>query len=208
MIAELEGLPAGEALFDMDGTLITNDIAEACLRGLDRIGHRNRVTESEVSVFGAYKAIDSYEAQCLYAAVALGGLTVAQVEALVDHALSAKEVEPVAAVCELAHWMAARHRVWLLTGSPEVLGVIVGRRLGLRNFYGIRLRMEGNLLLPEAYGTTTCGAGKVHAAWVMTGRIPVFAIGDSPHDLPLLRHARTARTCGRIAGIEFSAFPC
>lgn len=207
MIAELDSLPPGEALFDMDGTLITNDIAEACLRGLDRIGHRNRVTEAEAGVFDAYKAIDSYEGQCRYAAVALGGLTIPQVEALVDHALATKECEPVPAVCDLAHWMAARHRVWLLTGSPEVLGVIVGRRLGLRNFYGIKVRMEGNILLPETYGTTTCGEGKVHAAWVMTGRIPIFAIGDSPHDLPLLRHARAARTCGRVAGVEFSAFP-
>lgn len=109
----------------------------------------------------------------------------AQVEELVDHALATKECEPVAAVCELAHWMATQHRVWLLTGSPEVLGVIVGRRLGLRNFHGIKLRMERGVLLPETYGTTTCGEGKVHAAWVITGRIPVFAIGDSPHDLPL-----------------------
>ncbi len=207
MIAELDPFPAGEALFDMDGTLITHDIAEACLRGLDRTGHRNRITEAEASVFAAYKAIDSYEGQCLYAAVALGGLNVAQVEALVDHALANKECEPVASVCELAHWMAKRHRVWLLTGSPEVLGVIVGRRLGLRNFYGIKLRMDGDTLLPETYGTATCGVGKVHAAWVITGRIPVFAIGDSPHDLPLLRHARVARTCGKVADVEFRAFP-
>ena len=207
MIHELDDLPAGEALFDMDGTLITHDIAEACLRGLDRTGHRNRITEREASVFAAYNAIVSYEDQCLYAAVALGGLTVSGVEALVDHALAAGECEPVSRVCELAHWMARRHRVWLLTGSPEVIGAIVGRRLGLRNFYGIKQRRVGTELTTETYGTATCGVGKVRAAWVMTGRVPVFAIGDTPHDLPLLRHARVARTCGRLAGVEFASFP-
>ena len=207
MIPELDALPPGEAIFDMDGTLITHDIAEACLRGVDRLGHRNRVTEAVENVFASYKAIDSYSGQCRYAAEALGGLTLPQVEELVDHALSTKEVEPVPAVCELAHHLALRHRVWLLTGSPEVLGVILGRRLGLRNFYGIKLRMDGNRLLPETYGTLTCDAGKIEAAWVMTGRIPTFAIGDSPHDLPLLRHARVARTVGKIAGVEFPAFP-
>ncbi len=207
MIPELDGFPAGEALFDMDGTLISNDIAEACLRGIDRTGHRNRVTEREESVFAAYNAIVSYEEQCIYAAVALGGLTVSGVEALVDHAFAAAECAPVASVCELAHWMARRHRVWLLTGSPEAIGAIVGRRLGLRNFYGIKQGRHGAELTTETYGTATCGEGKVRAAWVMTGRVPTFAIGDTPHDLPLLRHARVARTCGRLAGVEFAAFP-
>ncbi len=207
MIPELDRLPPGEALFDMDGTLITNDIAEACLRGIDRIGHRNELTQGEGSVFDAYKAIPSYQGQCRYAALALGGLRVGQVEALVDHAFANGECEPVAAVCELAHHVALRHRVWLLTGSPEILGVIVGRRLGIPRVYGIKLRAEGDRLLPQTFGTITCDEGKIEAAWAMTGRIPVFAIGDSVHDLPLLRHARVARTCGRNAGVEFPAFP-
>lgn len=207
MIPELDALPPGEALFDMDGTLITNDIAEACLRGVDRIGHRNAVTAGAESVFAAYKAIPSYQGQCHYAALALGGLTVGEVEQLVDHAFAHGECAPVAAVCELAHHVARRHRVWLLTGSPEVLGEIVGRRLGLTRAFGIKLRRAGERLLPETYGTITCDEGKVSAAWEMTGRVPVFAIGDSPHDLPLLRHARVARTCGRNAGVEFPAFP-
>lgn len=206
MIPELDALPPGEALFDMDGTLITHDIAEACLRGLDRIGHRNAVTAGVPSVFGAYGAIADYAEQCRYAALALGGLRVADVEALVDHAFAHGECAPVAPVVELAHELGRRHRVWLLTGSPEVLGVLVGRRLGLRRARGIRLRMEGERLLPEVVGDLTCDDGKVRVAWELTGRIPVFAIGDSVHDLPLLRHARVARTCGRIAGVEFAAF--
>lgn len=204
-IAELDALPPGEAMFDMDGTLITNDIAEACLRGLDRIGHRNRVTDKATSVFAAYEAVLDYQEQCRFAALALGGLRIVHVEELVDAALQAGECTPVAEVCDLAHHLALRHRVWLLTGSPEVLGRIIAERLGIRNVRGIRLRQDGDRLLPETFGILTCDQGKVEAAWAMTGRIPVFAIGDTPHDLPLLRHARVARTVGRIAGREFPA---
>ncbi len=206
MIPELWALPRGEAVFDMDGTLITNDIAEACLRGLDRIGHRNVVTQGAASVFDAYRDIADYQEQCRYAALALGGLTVGAVEQLVDHAFAHGECAPVAAVVELAHAVATQHRVWLLTGSPEVLGVAVGKRLGIRNVRGIRLRTDGDRLLPERVGLTTCDEGKIRACWEMTGRIPVFAIGDSTHDLPLLRHARVARTCGKVAGVEFPPF--
>lgn len=206
MIPELDALPPGEALFDMDGTLITNDIAEACLRGVDRTGHRNEVTAGLSSVFAAYCAIGDYAEQCRYAAVALGGLRVGDVEALVDHAFAHGECAPVPAVVELAHRVALRHRVWVLTGSPEVLGVLVGRRLGLRLARGIRLRQQGDRLTTQVVGGLTCDEGKVAAAWEMTGRIPTFAIGDTAHDLPLLRHARVARTCGRIAGVEFPAF--
>ncbi len=205
MIAELDALPPGEALFDMDGTLITNDIAEACLRGIDRMGHRNRVTEKASSVFAAYQAVLDYREQCRFAALALGGLRIGQVEELVDAALDAGECAPVREVCELAHWVALRHRVWLLTGSPEVVGRIMADRLGIRHVRGIRLRLAGDRLLPETFGILTCDEGKVEASWAMTGRIPVFAIGDTAHDLPLLRHARVARTVGAIAGKEFPA---
>lgn len=207
MIPELDALPPGEALFDMDGTLVTHDVAESCLRRVDARGHRNAVTEGTESVFAHYQALPDYVEQCRYAAVALGGLRVGDVEQMVDDAFASGDNEPVAAICELAHWMSRRHRVWLLTGSPEVLGEIVARRLGLQRWYGIKLRMEGDRLLPSTYGVTTCGVGKVEAAWVMTGRVPVFAVGDSPHDLPLLRHARLARTCGKSAGVEFPAYP-
>ncbi len=207
MIAELEVLAPGEALFDMDGTLITNDIAESCLRRVDRLGHRNAVTNSHASVFDHYVSIPDYVGQCKYAALALGGLRVAQVEQMVDDAFASGDNAPVEAVVALAHWMSQRHRVWLLTGSPEILGEIVARRLGLRRWFGIKVPQDGDVLRAETYGVVTADVGKVEAAWVMTGRIPVFAIGDSKHDLPLLRHAKVARTCGKSAGVEFPAYP-
>lgn len=207
MIDALAALPPGEALFDMDGTLTTHDIAESCLQRIDKMGHRNAKTDSHESVFGHYQAIGDYAEQCRYAAVAIGGLRYGQVEQLVDDCFASGDNAPVPAVVELAHWTALRHRVWLLTGSPEVLGELVAKRLGLERWFGIKLRQQGDLYLPETYGVVTCGVGKVEAAWVMTGRIPVFAIGDSAHDLPLLRHARVGRTCGKSFGIEFPGFP-
>ncbi len=207
MIAELDELPPGEALFDMDGTLVTHDVAESCLRRVDATGHRNAVTEAHDGVFAHYQQLGDYFAQCRYAAVALGGLRVRDVEQMVDDAFATGDNEPVAAMCELAHWMSRRHRVWLLTGSPEILGELVARRLGLQHWYGIKQPFDGDRLVPSTYGITTAGPGKVEAAWVMTGRVPVFAVGDSPHDLPLLRHARVARTCGKSAGVEFPAYP-
>ena len=207
MIDELDQAPRGEVIFDMDGTLIHNDAAEACLQGIDRMGHRNAVTEREENVFAAYKRVADYAEQCRYAALALGGLSVSQVEALVDQAFARGDVSPVAAVCELAAHLGVRHRVWLVTASPEVIGVAVGKRLGLHRVHGVKLAMRGNTFLPETIAPVPCGPGKVRAAWELTGRVPLFAIGDSPQDLPLLRHSRVARTCGKNAGVEFPAFP-
>jgi phosphoserine phosphatase len=207
MIPELDALPSGEAVFDMDGTLIDHDVAEACLRGLDRHGFRNEVTRAAPGVFDAYCAIPDYEAQCRYAALALGGLRIDEVEALVDEAFARGEVAPVPAVCELAAALALRHRVWLVTASPEVIGRAVGKRLGLYRVRGVQLPVEADRLRAEVVGYVPCGAGKIRATWELTGRVPHFAIGDSPQDLPLLRHARVARTCGKNAGVEFPAWP-
>lgn len=207
MIPEVLALPPGEALFDMDGTLTENDIAESCLIRVDRLGHRNRVTEGMPSVFSYYKSLPDYAEQCKFAAVALGGLRYGQVEQMVDDAFASGDNAPIHAVVQLAHELSQKHRVWLLTASPEILGEIVGKRLGLQRWFGIKLRQQGDLLLPETYGVISCDLGKVEAAWVMTGRRPVFAIGDSSHDLPLLRHAVIGRTCGKGFGVEFPGFP-
>lgn len=196
LLAQLAALPRGEAIFDMDGTLIEGDLGEAALKAVDRMGHRNRVTEGHASLWDHYVGLGDYVAQCRYAVEALGGLTLGQVAELADGAYARGEVTPRPAVCELAHAVARHHRVWLLTGSAEVLGLETAKRLGLDRVRGIRVVVTGDRLGDTVIGPVTGGVGKVAAMWEYLGRRPVFAIGDSPHDVHLLREAKVARATG------------
>lgn len=207
LVAELAALPRGEAVFDMDGTLIEGDIGEAALRAVDRRGHRNPATEGIASLWAHYTSLPDYQDQCRFAVEALGGLELGVIATLVDEAFATGEVSPREAVCELAHAVGRSHRVWILTGSAEVLGVEVGKRLGIRHVFGLRQEREGARLGHRTVGPVTGGLGKIQAMWEHLGRRPVFAIGDSPHDLPFLRQARIARTTGKGAGTEFPAYP-
>lgn len=208
MIPELEETPPGEALFDFDGTLIEGDIGESTVR----IFHDRGALSAEVDhalggrTWERYHTLDPV-GQAVLCAVALAGQTIAAVEAVVDEAFALGRVTPRPAVCELAAWMAVSHRVWVLSGSPEVVVRAAAPRVGIHRVMGLRSRIRGDQLTAEVEAPIPTDEGKVRVAWMRTGRRPVFAIGDSPWDLPILRHARAARTTGRIAGREFPAFP-
>ncbi len=209
ILAALDALPPGEAVFDMDGTLIHDDIAEATLRRLIARGPLPDAARAWLGTedpWARYVALSPVD-QCVAAAQALAGLDRAEVEALVDEAFAAGDVAPNAAVCELAAAVGERHRVWILTGSPEVIGEAVAPRLGIRHVRGVRLAFRDGRLTDTVEGIVSCAEGKVRASWVHFGRRPVFAIGDSPWDLHLLRIAHVARTTGRIAGTEFPGYP-
>lgn len=208
MIPELDALPPGEALFDMDGTLLAGDIGESTCRLLQEAG---RLSPSLDAAFGGrswerYLQLAPVE-QAILCGEALVGLTVAEIEALVDEAFATGRVEPRPAVCELAAWVALRHRVWVLSGSAEVVVRAAAARLGIRHVIGLRVGFDGPILTGAVERPVPTDEGKIRVAWWRTGRRPVFAIGDSPWDLPLLRTAAVARTTGRIAGTEFPAYP-
>lgn len=209
LLSALDALPPGEAVFDLDGTLIHHDIGEATLK---RVIARGPLPEAARKWLGtedpwaAYLALNPVD-QCIAAAVALEGLSRADVERLVDDAFASGDVAPNAAICELAAAIGRRHRVWILTGSAEVLGEAVAPRLGIRHVRGVRVAFRDGRLTDRIDGIVSCAEGKVRANWVHFGRRPVFAIGDSPWDLHLLRLAHVARTTGRIAGMEFPGFP-
>lgn len=207
LLETLRGMEPGEAVFDMDGTLITNDLGEAAVRWCDRRGHRNPATEHLPSLWEAYLAQPSYEDQCRFAVEVLGGLRVSDIDVIVEDAIQAGEIAPRGEVCELAHAIGRSHRVWILTGSAEVLGKAIAARLGIRHAWGLAQTRDGDRLGHTTLPPVTAGAGKISAVWERLGRRPVFAIGDSPHDLPLLRFARVARTTGKNSGMEFPAFP-
>jgi phosphoserine phosphatase len=211
LLDELSALPPGDALFDLDGTLIHGDIGESCYLLAVTGGHRNEVTRNippgADAAWSFYRALPTYEAQCVLTAQALGGLTLPEIDDLVGRSFGESLCSVVPETHALVRAISPRLRPWILTGSAEVLGVAVGRMLGIEHVRGLRLAMDGPRLTTTVVPPVTCGEGKVRAAWEATGRRPSFAIGDSPHDLPLLRTARVARTCGRNAGTEFPAFP-
>jgi phosphoserine phosphatase len=209
VIKALDALPPGEAVFDLDGTLIHHDVGEAVLK---RLIARGPLPPLAASILGTVDPWARYveippAPQAVVAAQALAGLDRAEVEGLVDDAFATGDIAPNPAICELAAAVGRRHRVWILTGSAEVLGEAVAPRLGIRHVRGIRLAERGGRFTDTVVGPVSCAEGKVNANWVHFGRRPVFAIGDSPWDIDLLRLAHVARTTGRIAGMEFPAFP-
>ena len=201
-------VPPGEALFDLDGTLIEGDIGEAVLELV--------LAETGMAwdwpAYHALVATDDMEArtrgsviQAELAAKALAGLTVASIERFVDEAFARDMVRPQAPVCALAHRLAQHHRVWILTGSADVIGRAVAPRLGLERVIGLRLHIvdthAGPTLTDTIVPPVTMASSKINAAWVATGRRPAFAIGDSPWDKPLLLHAQSRLGIARIAGL-------
>jgi HAD superfamily phosphoserine phosphatase-like hydrolase len=195
ILAELQGLPPGEVVFDLDGTLIDGDCGESALRRL------------RPGAWQAYLDQPTYREQCVFAAEQLAGFTRRELDRVTDQAFAEGELAPIPAACELVAALSERHRVWILTGSAEVLGEAVAPRVGVGRVLGLRLGWDGDRLRGPVREPATCGEGKVTAVWAWLGRRPLFAMGDTAHDLPLLRMARFARTCGRHAGVEFPAFP-
>lgn len=210
ILSALSALPPGDAVFDLDGTLILRDIGEATLRRLIARGPlpaAARAVLGDEDPWGVYEALDPVT-QAVSAAQALAGLTLPEVEAIVDACFAEGDVAPNAPVCELAAAIArTHHRVWILTGSAEVLGRAVAPRVGVQNVLGVKLAFEGGRFTDRVIPPVPCAEGKVPATWVGLGRRPVFAIGDSPWDRHLLGLAHVARSTGRTAGVEFPAYP-
>jgi phosphoserine phosphatase len=223
----LDALPPGDAVFDLDGTLIAGDIGETALKLVAGRGPLPPVARSVLgegsveAIFHRYEALDPV-AQCVVAVQALAGLTEAEVLALVDHAFGEGHVSPRPEICALAHAVARRHRVWLLTGSAEILGVGCARRLGLlpagvnahpgapgarSGVIGVRAVMEQGRGTEQILEPVSCAEGKVATCELHFRDRPVFAIGDSPWDRFVLAHAHVGRTTGRISGQGFPAFP-
>lgn len=209
VLSALDALPPGEAVFDLDGTLILGDVGESVLRLLIARGPLPPLARATLGVdapWAAYEALD-HVTQSVVAAEALQGLTPREAEALVDTAFADGSIAPNPPVCELAAAIARRHRVWMLTGSAEVLGRAVGPRVGVRHVTGVRVAVADGRFTGRVLEPVPVAAGKIAVSWMVHGRRPVFAIGDSPWDAHILRLARVGRSCGRSAGVEFPAFP-
>jgi HAD superfamily phosphoserine phosphatase-like hydrolase len=208
LLAQLDALPHGDAVFDLDNTLLVGDIGESTLRRLlHRLPPRAAAALGTSDPWAAYEALAARDwcAAGDVAAQALAGLSPAEVEALGTDVLDSGEVRLNPHTVELAQALSRRHRVWILTGSAELLGRVAARRMGIQHVVGMRLREEHGRLTDELLPPCTCGEGKVKATRQLISERPVFAIGDSPTDLPVLRLATVARTLGKNAGREFPA---
>lgn len=208
LLAELDALPPGEAAFDLDGTLLHGDIGLSAVALRARRGDLPEAVARWFATAGwpEFWAEDPLE-QCVLCARALAGLDLRGVEALVDEAFAEGLVAVRPEVCELAARVALRHRVWIVTGSAEPLGVAAGARVGVRHVIGVRNAWEAGRLSDRVERPIPWSRGKLDALRAATGASPVFAIGDSAGDLDLLRAARVARTTGGLAGNRFPAFP-
>lgn len=208
LLSQLAALPPGEALFDMDGTLLAGDVGESVTRLLHDAGRLSPELDAALGGrdWDRYRALSPVD-QAILCARSLAGTTQREIDARVDEAFATGMVTPRPEVVELAAAMGAHHRVWVLSGSAEAVVIPAAARLGLSRVMGLRSAWEGDRLTDRVEHPVPTDEGKIRVAWWRLGRRPVFAIGDSPWDLPLLRHARVARTTGRIAGVEFPAWP-
>jgi phosphoserine phosphatase len=208
LLDQLNALPPGDAVFDLDNTLLVGDIGESTLRRL-----LHRLPSKAASQLGTANPWAAYEALAArdwcgagdVAAQALAGLSPAEVAAIATEVLDSGDVRLNPQTVELARRISQRHRVWILTGSAELLGKVAGARMGIDRVIGLRLREVDGRLSDELLPPCTCGEGKVVATRQLISEHPVFAIGDSPTDLPVLRLATIARTLGKIANREFPA---
>ncbi len=223
LMDELDQLPPGDAVFDLDGTLIAGDIGETAMKWAAARGPlpaAARALLGEGDPMPAYDALDPVT-QCVVAVQALAGLDEADIARIVDHAFDEGHVTARAEVCALAHAVALRHRVWVLTGSSELLGVACARRLGLlptgqnmtpgtlgarAGVLGVRAEMVDGRITARILEPVSCSEGKVAVCKAAFAERPVFAIGDSAWDCHVLGYARVGRTTGKGAARDFPAF--
>jgi phosphoserine phosphatase len=209
LLDQLLAMPPGNAIFDMDGTLIRRDVGEAALRRvLHQLPPKARAAIGEERPWEVYEQIckEDYCKAGDIAALALAGQTESSLKNMVYDAFTTGEIAFHSDVVALAQGIARHHKVWILTGSAEILGRVVGEKIGIVDVVGMRLKQSNGVFQEELIPPCTCGQGKVAAAQALIDSSPVFSIGDSPTDLPLLRIAKLARTLGKISGREFPAF--
>ena len=197
VVALLEtGAAPVDAVFDMDGTLLGRDIGDELVGWLLERGHHPPAFAARAADHAAYvQAVRGWDTpdQFVLSAIIAQGLTLDELAAQVRACLTARIPlrGPVVALARALD--AAGHRVWILTGSAEVVGRAVAAELGLDpdRVVGLRLAIdpETGRITDRVIPPVTCGDGKVHAATSRIGPRVGFTIGDSWTDLPLLQAA-------------------
>ncbi len=190
--------PPGRVAFDMDGTLIEGDVGEAVLkraieRGRPLPGLRALLGPGEP--WAAYaRALAEGPPERDHFACALGaeGWTVAEVQAQVAALFAEAVVRPRPAVARLAAALrAAGHEVWIVTGSLTAVARAVPPRVGVEvdGVLGQEVVVRDRRHTAERRGPILCGVGKIAAWEAVHDEPPLLMVGDTPNDVPLMRHA-------------------
>lgn len=188
-----------DAIFDMDGTLLAEDLGDELVGWLLEQGHRPPAFVARAADHAAYRAVtrgwNTVETFVLCGLITQG-LTEAELDQQVRGCMASRVPLRAPVVALARQLVVVGHRVWILTGTSEGAGRAVARILGLdeRRVIGFRLRVDPatGRYTDRVEEPVTFGAGKVAAARQRVGDDVGFSIGDSHTDLPLLLHARVA----------------
>jgi phosphoserine phosphatase len=91
-------------------------------------------------------------------------------------------------------------QVWIVSASPEIAVQAAMRRFGLSgNLIGLRHAIDNGVLSHALDEPHSIADGKVDCikAFIHPSRRPLFAVGDSVHDLPMVAYADLHAVVGR-----------
>lgn len=178
------------ALFDADGTLWENDIADDCtvwMIGTGRISTGDRWAE--------YKRIYADDAPegCRYLLSFYRGMRAADLSAHIgaywNEFMRLEHLEEPVSV--LRHLAGQGFRIWVVTGSPTDFLLPLLGRLPVERIVGMDFEIDARGVLTGRHSGISCAgpgkAEKVRSLW--SGPIQ-FAAGNAPLDEAMLRLAR------------------
>jgi HAD superfamily phosphoserine phosphatase-like hydrolase len=179
------------ALFDADGTLWENDIADDCTIWMIGTGRIRTASQK----WAEYKRIysDDAPAGCRYLLSFYAGMTRAEltrnVEAYWNEFMKLDYIEqPV----EVLHHLAAQgFRIWVVTGSPTDLLFPLLRRLPVEAIVGMDYEADcAGVLTGRHAGISCAGDGKAEKVVSLWDGPIQFAAGNARLDEAMLRLAR------------------
>jgi len=197
--------PMPLAVFDLDGTLVRGDtllpFLSSYARRQWRLGPFVRLP-FELAAYGVgLMSARTAKERVLRAFVA--GQSLADLQAHADwfaehwaHRRWQPEI-----VARLGEHQARKHRVILLSASPDLYVPVLARRLGIHEVICTRVASEDGICSGRIVGPNCKGPAKVAALTAYLGGAPLppgsTAYGDSKSDLPLLRLVKFGFLCKR-----------
>jgi phosphoserine phosphatase len=150
-----------------------------------------------------------YQSACLLCAGVLAGFTSNEAEDIVAAAIDAEGSIPGAAELygvTIARGLAVRTdlrnlidfseandiQVWIVSASPEIAVRTAKNRFGLRGrLIALRSRMDGAVISLDVDPPCPIEEGKIDCirTFIDDRNRPLFAVGDSIHDLPMIAYA-------------------